>query len=666
MTFRGEAAMSKALRVALPVFLAGILCIGLGTTSVLADCSSVGGLPIMQGNGTEHNGFVGGGSYDAASCGSNPYRIFWAVGLGNPVVGSGVDSGSGTIFWDPFGSNYSYSSDWGNPGVDGCILNSANLQGDGSFRPMAVLVNNALGEGTAAHSATYSASSVDFDGFFQDYNLDWANEAEATLVCAAVPTPVINSSSGTGPFSVTLSWGGVSSFDDCAIDFPPDHDIDYASDCAGPGNTRPLLAGWKVYSAEAPCTVGVLTGNRNAWTWESSNGVGGVLPVGANAGTTVSISAASAGKCRFVAINPLWNSSMEGQFLSAHAGPLGGSGNADGDAYTDRIDTCPNTNNANNADGDGDGVGDVCDNCPTTFNPDQADANNDGVGDACALCPAGTNDDDHDLVCSNTDNCPGVYNPTQANADGDTLGDACDPCPNDPTNDVDGDGICGQSDDCPNNYDPAQTDTDGDGKGDACDQCPFEKVNDSDGDGVCACDLSLHNAGICGPLTAHPEFDNCPTLFNNSVLDPQTPSGYGDGLGKRCDDAFNISVAQAVSPAPDPITGAPDSGWGDCLIQWATTAEFNCPSFQVVYRGNAGDKSLGVNVNCSDLANPNCTGGFHNRTYDNGANGYYIANCHGGHNIVLKMIRSATNSCGKALYNTVPPIVLERPASRVR
>jgi len=49
----------------------------------------------------------------------------------------------------------------------------------------------------------------------------------------------------------------------------------------------------------------------------------------------------------------------------------------------DLCDNCPETPNADQADGDGDGVGDACDNCPDDYNPDQADSDQDGIGDAC-------------------------------------------------------------------------------------------------------------------------------------------------------------------------------------------------------------------------------------------------------------------------------------------
>jgi hypothetical protein len=563
---------------------------------------------------------------------------FWQVGKGDPAVGSGVDSGASTLLFldplPPYGNVF--SSDWGNAFVDGCIVDSVNRQGDGTIGPMAVLLNNALGEGTPSHSGTYSVVSVDLDDVFQQFNLDQANPSASLLTCSPVPAPAIGSSSGSGPFSVSLSWGGLSTKDDCTSN----PGINLATDCFGPGPSRVLSTGWRVYSKNAPCTVGTVTGDRGSWTLEGST-----LPPAANAGVTVPVSAASAGNCKFLAISPVWDNGLEGRYLSAQAGPLGGGGNADGDAYNDLTDKCPNTANANNSDGDGDGVGDICDNCPVNANPNQADSDGDGAGDVCDLCGSGTSDLDGDLICSDVDNCPSVYNPTQADGDGDGLGDACDTlCPGDPSNDVDGDGICGNVDNCPTIANADQKNTDGDADGDACDACPYEKFNDLDGDSKCACDIPIFNAGNC-PGTLGVTFDNCPTIPNTN----QTPSGFGDGYGIVCDEKFS---AATVKPTHD-------QGFGDCVITWRTSQELNCPSFNVIYRAPSGDKNTGVSSACT-----NCTRGVRNTLY--GGTGRPIAKCHGGHNIIVIATRTLTNSCNKPLYNTVVGRNVTRPAIRVR
>src|SRR4029434_6847765 len=96
---------------------------------------------------------------------------------------------------------------------------------------------------------------------FQSYNMDQANLTGAVLTCASLPVPVVSSPGGSGPFTATLSWRGVSSADDC--DF--NSSIDLGSDCSGAGTSRPLHTGWKVYSKDAPCTLGPVTSHKSAW-----------------------------------------------------------------------------------------------------------------------------------------------------------------------------------------------------------------------------------------------------------------------------------------------------------------------------------------------------------------------------------------------------------------
>src|SRR5437773_4688606 len=84
MSFQGgEAAMSKAFRVALPVLMAGVLCVAMASTSALAVCDS--SVVILQGGS--------GGGFDPISCGDDPYRYFWHFAHGNPTVGLGNDAG---------------------------------------------------------------------------------------------------------------------------------------------------------------------------------------------------------------------------------------------------------------------------------------------------------------------------------------------------------------------------------------------------------------------------------------------------------------------------------------------------------------------------------------------------------------------------------------------
>ncbi|HEU5182494.1 MAG TPA: thrombospondin type 3 repeat-containing protein [Candidatus Polarisedimenticolia bacterium] len=632
--------MTRVVRVGLPALAAGILCLALSAGPAMATCGS--GITIGNGVPTFESGFTTNGGLDPASCGNAPYTQFWAVGKGNTVAGLGVDQGASNLetFELVPGEGMVYQHDWGNQDVDGCISDGPNLQSDGSLPPMAVIFSNGLGQGTSGAHGTYAAYSVDLDTFFQMYNLDQANGSPNT-VCANVPTPSLSGISGSGPFNATASWGGVSSYNDCASN----SGISLADDCAG--GTRNIHSGWKVYSISASCTLGPLTSDRSAWTQE-----GGVLPAGANAGSPVSISAANAGQCRFVAINPVWDSGFEGKYLSgAAAQKLGGTGDADGDGIADVIDTCPSTPGSN-VDSDGDGIGDVCDNCDNAANQDQADGDNDNVGDACDPCPGdASNDVDGDGICGAVDNCPSVANPSQADSDGDGIGDACDGCGS--GHDNDGDGICSNLDNCPDVANANQLDTDGDGKGNVCDPCPYEKSDDhlppyGDNDGVCACEPAIFNAGLC-PGTLGAPFDNCVSVSNAS----QTPSGMGDGLGDACEDKF------LGTPIVKPNPLQPDQGFGDCSITFRTRAEWNCPAFSVVYRSPGGDRSTGVNVACVG-----CNSGVRNRSYG-GATGFRISKCHGGHNIFVQMTRPSTCG-GRPQYNIVTPVKIQALATRVR
>ena len=103
----------------------------------------------------------------------------------------------------------------------------------------------------------------------------------------------------------------------------------------------------------------------------------------------------------------------------------------DGDGILNGEDNCPNTANADQADGDKNGIGDACqdtdgdgvldidDNCPDTSNADQTDVDGNGIGDACQ-------DTDSDGIMDNVDNCLDMANPDQADGNNDGTGDVCD------------------------------------------------------------------------------------------------------------------------------------------------------------------------------------------------------------------------------------------------
>ncbi|MFN0245647.1 MAG: thrombospondin type 3 repeat-containing protein [Kofleriaceae bacterium] len=98
---------------------------------------------------------------------------------------------------------------------------------------------------------------------------------------------------------------------------------------------------------------------------------------------------------------------------------------ADGDAFVDSRDNCPNVANPDQEDSDDDRRGDACDDCPTS--PPTRDLDADGVDDACDSCILGPQiDDDGDAVMDACDLCPVTFAAIQLDEDGDLIGDVCD------------------------------------------------------------------------------------------------------------------------------------------------------------------------------------------------------------------------------------------------
>jgi len=633
--------MCKVLRLFLVATLAGVCALGFGVGEAQASCDG----SILIGMGSF-------GSSLGPSCGTQPFLAYWALANGNPAVGFGIDSGSSPGFID---SDRLYVADWVDPGVDGCVL---TLLSGSNLPPIGVIVNNGAGEGTSAHGGTLLAFSNDFSDVGQFYVLDFTLSGVAS--CNPLPVPTICPGCITpgagGSSNVIASWtDSVVTPDDCATNAD--------SDCFGAG-PRNIKTGYQLYSKEAACTLGPITGATGAWTSR-----GGVV---AGTSNTVNVPAASAGNCQFLALSPVFDSGYTAGFLSGTATSggvikaIGGSGDADGDGVSDLLDKCPYPSqpaNPGNLDGDGDGIGNQCDNCPSVANQDQVDSNGNGTGDACDACPGDPlGDTDGDGVCGGVDNCPLVYNPApQADSDGDGQGDACDPCPFSASNDSDGDGICGNLDNCPSDYNPSQIDSDGDSKGDACDTCPYEApvpgcanpYGDCDNDGVCACDVIPCATGEgcqtkflpgCGSGT----FDNCPRVSNPV----QEVSGLGDGLGSACEDRFGTAQVRPIH----------DQGFGDCRVRFRTLNEWNCPTFHVVYRSPFGDRFATSDINCFFCSN----GSGQVSSFYGGTGGKYIKFCHGGHDIVIQAVRKYPNSCGLIPPQAVLNVRPEKLATRVR
>ena len=68
---------------------------------------------------------------------------------------------------------------------------------------------------------------------------------------------------------------------------------------------------------------------------------------------------------------------------------LDGSGDEDGDGFSDLDEACVFGSDpcVIDTDNDQDGVPDSVDNCPGVANPEQEDADGDGAGDDCDICP---------------------------------------------------------------------------------------------------------------------------------------------------------------------------------------------------------------------------------------------------------------------------------------
>jgi len=168
-------------------------------------------------------------------------------------------------------------------------------------------------------------------------------------------------------------------------------------------------------------------------------------------------------------------------------------GNADGDAYCDSEDPCPNTPNTVLSDRDGDGIDDACDAYPDEDNRNDSDG--DGIPDMADDDDCGcTTPDDIIVVCKDgvqvsvkcielinplvvCGTCPPVNNcKNRPCEDGDpcTTGETynrdCTICSGGVYRDTDNDGVCDGLDQCPGKDD--SRDFDNDGTPDGCDVDP--------------------------------------------------------------------------------------------------------------------------------------------------------------------------------------------------
>src|SRR2546426_423114 len=84
MSSQGGEKMCKVLRLALPAVLAVAFFMGMAGTNAWANNPCNSPAPILQ-----LKAFL-----SSSSCGSAPFRAYWAVGKGNPTLNIGYDNGT--------------------------------------------------------------------------------------------------------------------------------------------------------------------------------------------------------------------------------------------------------------------------------------------------------------------------------------------------------------------------------------------------------------------------------------------------------------------------------------------------------------------------------------------------------------------------------------------
>ena len=519
---------------------------------------------------------------------------FWAIGHGDPIVGSGIDNGA---FPAVAGQPGALTDGWvklndpapafvegawnADPGIDGCIDDVVGQ------RCMALLGTDQDGAG----GAFFVLLTAEADGL-ENYHLERFGGAPIQL--ASIPVPTVVSAVPSGPGTVEISVAG-----------PAVGDVSEGL-LLDPACPTEVVTGYRVYARSVDAgTASPTNRDRGGWTALSPVpvplGQSTLLPADCPVDQELYLAAALVFDSGFETSHVSADSTIVNCCLPADDGDGDGycgaadcddanpnvhpgvaeicntvdddcngrvdddaaGEDSDGDTVHNVCDNCPAAANPSQSDGDGDSVGDACDNCATVANPGQADQDGDQRGDACDVCPAtfdpGQADGDLDGIGDACDNCPASANANQADGDFDGVGDACDNCPGDGnTNqtDGDGDGVGDACDNCPVNANANQSNLDGDGSGDACDPCPLDQADDADGDGLCA-DVdncpSVANAGqqdadldeigdVCDdcPLDQANDVDadgvcgdvdNCPTTANAGQADLD-----GDGTGNACDD----------------------------------------------------------------------------------------------------------------------------------
>lgn len=394
--------------------------------------------------------YYGPTSYDGPALTSSATGFFWAIGTGNPAVGTGDDSGSTShLDWIDEISfpAYSYYTaqpidfDWSDPGVDGCVDSAGAttaLDGDECVAlVIADLIPDAFSWPTGPSTMMLASAQVDPAG---DVSFE---QAGAHLELQPIPKPPITHTQSIHPSSLEI-WTGPPPA------FPSTHE---APSCP------PAIIGHRIFvnvhpRGNPPPTPEI---GANNWTLVAEGaGPGGLRPVDEAFSFIVSCEFP---KDIYLGIQWVFDGGFAAPYLSTHSSRIkcgDGCTNMDLDPHCESQDcddfepgvypgapqTCDGLNNdcddpgwpappTDELDLDLDGfapcAGD-CDDSNASIAPGAVELCN-GIDDNCDgkidEDPLGL-DTDSDTIGDSCDNCVSVPDRSQADRDADSEGDVCD------------------------------------------------------------------------------------------------------------------------------------------------------------------------------------------------------------------------------------------------